>query len=138
MIIIPLPDPPKPPAAQTAAHSQIAHINAASTQLIAAFVDQHRAFWGHPTVTPAEILAELGTNGMTWLLTARNTLDHIAAAAALIGKTLADVLPLDVLADKLSFQPHADGSVTVIPEDGKDAWGRPLPEPEPEPEPADD
>jgi hypothetical protein len=133
----PIPIPPTPLAIQLA-NNQLGHVNAIATGLITTITQQHRAFWNHPTVTPADILEAMGPEAAKWLQRVRDALVLVERAAEAQGRTLADELPEDVLEPKLEFEVHDDGTVTLIPDEDRDAWGRPIPEPEPEPEPEEE
>jgi hypothetical protein len=135
MIIIPIPDPPPPSPAKTAARALLARINSHASQLVAAHRELYSLFWDSPA-TPDEILAEIGTDAAVTLAVAKQSIDNIAALAAIAGQNLDDVLPPEHYVPRRPFVIAEDGSATLETVEGLDAWGRPIPQPpEPEPEP---
>ena len=92
-------------------------------------------FWNSPH-KPADQLALMGPKAGLWLASARQSVLHIAALVevANLGRpsdqqlTLNDVLSPEFYEPRLQFAVAQDGTVTLVAEEGKDEWGRPLPE----------
>lgn len=137
MNIIPLPEPTPPTPAQRAAIAQLSRVNSAGYESVARHKELYRAFWDDPQATPAEILAEMGTNAALYLASANASIAQIESLAIIAGSTLDDVLPPEHREPRMPITVHDDGTVTIEQLDDHDAWGRPLPVivdlPEPEP-----
>jgi len=111
--------------------------NAAKTARIQTQRESYDAFWNSPA-TPDEILADFGTDALRMLMSAQESVRHIATIAEICGEQLADAIPLECVIPRREFVVEIDpdnkptGRVTLAPPaDGFDAWGRPLPQPEP-------
>ena len=80
-------------------------------------VQFHKSFfnivWNHPEVSPATIVAALGTNAATYFSAAAESVRHIAEIAELSNIPLDDVLPVESreLPSVVTFS--ADGSATI-------------------------
>lgn len=75
--------------------------------------DQWRAFWESTEATPAEILAEMGTQASLFFTIAGANVEHINTIAQLVGKTAADFLPAETLTVAQPVTFHEDGTVTL-------------------------
>jgi hypothetical protein len=133
MNIIPIPPPIEIPEVQRIAISELSFVNAS----LARRVDEHKmrfvAFWRNYKHTPDSILAEMGSSAIIWLAVAGESVEHIGRLAAIVGKTVNDFLPVDMYVPPRAFIVHEDYSVTLAdPQEGFDAWGRPIVEPAPE------
>jgi hypothetical protein len=100
---------------------------------------QYIAFWNNPQVTPNQFCEVLGSNGQQWLIDAAASAEHIAALATRYNIPLADVLPPEFSVPRLAFTFLSGGRIAVVEVEGKDAWGRVIPDyTEPEPAPDED
>ena len=137
-----IPQPPAVDPALTIARSLLLHAQRAAHERIQEHMARFHDFWDGP-VPPAEIAAQLGTNGVDFLADANESIRHImtlVCGPAIEQMTdeqrlekLHDVLRPEHYMPRLPLVPHEDGTITVTPVDGLDEWGRPIPEPEPEP-----
>ena len=98
---------------------------------------QYIAFWNNPQVTPNEFCEALGSRGQQWLTDAASSADHIVALAGRYNIPLADVLPPEFSVPRLAFTFLSEGRIAVVEVEGKDPWGRVIPETEPEDEPSE-
>jgi hypothetical protein len=139
-----IPAAPTTPPALSIARSLLLHAQRAANERVNEHRQRFHDFWDSP-VPPAEIAAELGTNGVEFLADANESIRHImtlVCGPAIEQMTeqerldaLHTVLPPEHYMPRLPLVPNEDGTITVQPVDGLDEWGRPIPEPEPEPEP---
>jgi hypothetical protein len=75
----------------------------------------------------------MGTNASRMLAAASESADHLQTLADIAGVELFELIPLEYIIPRRAFVLAADGSATLLPpEEGYDAWGRPIPELEPE------
>lgn len=110
--------------------------NAAKLARIQTQRESFDIFW-NSEATPDEILEDFGTDALRMLVSAQESVRHIATIAGLSGDELADVLPDECHVPRREFVVEIiDGSPTgrvtlAPPADGYDAWGRQIPETEP-------
>ena len=114
--------------------------NAAKSARIKTQRESYDAFWNSPAA-PDEILEDFGTDALRMLRSAKESVRHIAAIAEISGVPLADILPDECWMPRREFivevvDGQPTGRVTLeSPNDGLDAWGRPLPVTDPPAEP---
>lgn len=138
MNLVEITPPPYRPAAEIIAEELLAGMNAKLALRIQDHISGFRAFWDSPE-TPDAICNALGTNGKIFIESSKESLRHIAALAAMAGKTLDDAISQDFYAPRRGIVIAENGTITLAPPaDGFDAWGRAIPAPEPEPEPEPD
>ena len=70
-------------------------------------------FWQNSEATPDSILADMGTAAGLWLEAARENVSHLHRLALLVGKTVADYLPEEMLNPPRTFVEHDNGTVTL-------------------------
>jgi hypothetical protein len=70
-------------------------------------------FWQNSTATPDDILENMGTSAALWLNAARENVTHLHRLALLVGKTVADYLPPEMLESQRAFVEHPNGTVTL-------------------------
>lgn len=70
-------------------------------------------FWQNAEANPDDILEDMGTNAALWLNAARENVAHLHRLALLVGKTVADYLPEEMLNPPRTFVEHDNGSVTL-------------------------
>lgn len=134
--LIPIPPTPAPPAIQTFAIGELAHVNSSLQRRIDEHTTRFNAFWRTYTFTPDDILVQFGSSAIIWLQAAAESVNHINTLAQIVGKTIADFMPSTDFTPPRAFVVAADGTVTLeAPAEGYDAWGRLIPVPPPEPEP---
>jgi hypothetical protein len=134
MNLIPIPPPLVQPSAKKAAESLLEHINAELRRRVEYHSQRYAEFWDSADL-PDDILAEMGTNARTFYAAAGENIESIGRIAALVGLTANDFISPEQYAPRREVIIAEDGSATLAPPDeGFDAWGRPIPEPEPEPE----
>lgn len=132
MNLIPITEPPQTPAAQAAATSLLAHVNAELARRVDYHAARYADFWESP-IRPDDILAAMGPLAQVMLAAAAENVEHIGRLAAIVGKQVTDFLPAEQWQPRRAFQPQTDGTVTLAPPaDGYDDWGRLIPVPEPE------
>jgi|GEM_PF-5226296 len=132
MDLFTLPQPTPVPHAQTAATTILANLNDMLRRRVADHIEGYHRFWDDPAATPDEIITALGdANAKLLLATSRANLAHLTALAALVGKTLNDVIPPAFYEPRRAFV-EAEGQPLSLaaPAAGLDAWGKPMPAPE--------
>jgi hypothetical protein len=70
-------------------------------------------FWQNSTATPDDILENMGPSAALWLNAARENVTHLHRLALLVGKTVADYLPPEMLESQRAFVEHPNGTVTL-------------------------
>jgi hypothetical protein len=70
-------------------------------------------FWQNNEATPDDILENMGTSAALWLNAARENVTHLHRLALLVGKTVADYLPPEMLNPTRTFVEHPNGTVTL-------------------------
>jgi hypothetical protein len=127
-----LPDPPELPRDQLIAERLLARLNAEIGRRSEQHASDFHAFWDDSICTPDEILEAMGDAAPLMLATASENLTGFARLAALVGKTLNDVIsPADYMPRRQFIVDEETGAVTLAPPaDGFDAWGRPIVTPE--------
>jgi hypothetical protein len=134
MNLIPIPPPISIPSAKKAAESLLEHINAELRRRVEYHSARYAEFWDSSDL-PDDILAEMGTNARTFYAAAGENIESIGRIAALVGLSVNDFIQPEHYAPRREVIIAEDGSATLAPPDeGFDAWGRPIPEPEPEEE----
>lgn len=127
MNLIPITEPPQTPAAQAAATSLLAHVNAELARRVEYHAERYADFW-ESHIKPDDILAAMGKQAVTMLAAAAENVEHIGRLAAIVGKQVTDFLPAEQWQPRRAFQPNPDGTVTLaLPADGFDDWGHPIP-----------
>jgi hypothetical protein len=101
------------PAADLIRDELFADVQSALDQMVAAHRNAFQKFWFDPRATPDEILASMGTEAGKWLQMASQSAGNIAAVAAIMGKSLDDLLPPSQYQPLREFIPHPDGTVTL-------------------------
>lgn len=112
-----IPPPPEPEITQAkrVADAIIAESNRQFPQRLAVFKSLWEQLWENPTVTPAEVLAEWGTDAKLMFQVAGAERQWITTVAGALGKTAAEVLgDTKYLSPALPINPpHDDGTVTL-------------------------
>ena len=130
MDLITLPQPAPVPQAQTAATAILSNLNNTLRRRVADHIEGFHRFWDDPAATPDEIITAMGdTNAKLLLATSRENLRHLGTLAALVGKTLNDVLPPECYEPRRAFV-EAEGQPLSLaaPAEGFDAWGNAVPD----------
>lgn len=71
-------------------------------------------FWQNGEgAAPDDILEGMGDKAGLWLNAARENVSHLHRLALLVGKTVADYLPGEMLNPPRTFVEHPDGTVTL-------------------------
>jgi hypothetical protein len=132
MNLFELPQPPEAPRPERVAERLLARLNAEIGRRSEQHASDFHAFWDDPICTPDEILAAMGDAAPIMLATASENLEGFTRLAALVGKTLNDVIaPADYMPRRQFIVDEQTGAVTLAPPaDGFDAWGRPIVIPE--------
>lgn len=107
--------PPPPTAAELAAASIVESINSEIQHRVSVHRTAWETLWENTRegATPAAILSALGTKAALVFQFSRANLEHIAACAALVGKTPADFIELKYLSSPRELVFHNDGTVTL-------------------------
>jgi hypothetical protein len=106
----------QPTAAEVIANCLIERLNYELVSRARAHVQSYDEFWSHPSATPDEILAAVGSNAATWLACASESVEHIGRLAAIVGKSVTDFIPADKFMPKRAFVIGEGGTVTLAPE----------------------
>lgn len=123
MSFIALPEAPEKSAAEQIAESELIRLNVMLDERVALHRGCYSRFWDNPQATPDDILKamdvqlrEAGAPPTAWLQAASESAGHIARLAAIVGKSLDDLLPPE------SYQPRREfiinpqtGEVTLAP-----------------------
>jgi hypothetical protein len=72
-------------------------------------------FWQNSEATPDDILESMGDKAGLWLEAARENVSHLHRLALLVGKTVVDYLPPEMLEPPRAFVEHDNGTVTLAP-----------------------
>ena len=112
MSFIDIPDTPTP-ASQVVAKRLLQQLN----EQLESRVNMHKGawfdFWQNNEATPDDILENMGTSAALWLNAARENVTHLHRLALLVGKTVADYLPPEMLNPTRTFVEHPNGAVTL-------------------------
>jgi hypothetical protein len=132
MNLIALPSGPPKPASAIIAETILIGINEELSRRIENHSREFHRFWDS-AATPDDILAAMGPYAKLMLAASRANLENIHKLAQMVGKTLHDAISPEHWYPRRAFIEGEDGSVTLaLPDEGFDAWGRPLPPPIPE------
>lgn len=101
------------PPADVIANQLLTAIDREAQRRAGEHVDQWRAFWRSTEATPQEIADSMNGSAVLFFAIARANIEHVAAVAALIGKTPADFMPLECLSAPQQVTVNQDGSVTI-------------------------
>jgi hypothetical protein len=71
--------------------------------------------WLSNDYTPAEFFTEAGTQGVKFMQIAGENVEHIAALAAIDGKTLNDFLDPSEYMPPVAYTANPDGTITLNP-----------------------
>jgi hypothetical protein len=71
--------------------------------------------WSSNDYTPVEFFAEAGTQAVKFMQIAGENVEHIAALAAIDGKTLNDFLDPSEYMPPVAYTVHEDGTITLHP-----------------------
>jgi hypothetical protein len=71
--------------------------------------------WTSDDYTPTEFFAEAGTQAVKFMRIAGENVEHIAALAAIDGKTLHDFLDPSEYTPPRAYTVHSDGTITINP-----------------------
>ena len=112
MNFINIPDTPIP-TSQVVAKRLLQQLN----EQLESRVNMHKGawfdFWQNNEATPDDILENMGTSAALWLNAARENVTHLHRLALLVGKTVADYLPPEMLNPTRTFVEHPNGTVTL-------------------------
>jgi hypothetical protein len=101
------------PASQVVANRLLKQLN----EQLESRVNIHKGsffdFWQNNEATPDDILEGMGDKAGLWLEAARENVSHLHRLALLVGKTVADYLPSEILEPPRAFVEHDDGTVTL-------------------------
>jgi hypothetical protein len=113
--LIPPPPAPEITPAKQVADAIIAESNRQFPQRLAVFKSLWEQLWENPSATPAQVLAEWGTNAKLMFQVAAAERQWIITVATALGKTPAEVLgDSKYLSTALPINPpHEDGTVTL-------------------------
>ncbi len=103
----------EPPASQRIAKQLLKQLNEQLDNRVNIHKGSFYDFWQNSEATPDAILADMGTDAALWLNAARENVSHLHRLALLVGKTVADYLPADMLNPPREFVSHPDGTVTL-------------------------
>jgi hypothetical protein len=114
MALIP-PPPPSEPIARTAVRTLFDGIHQELVRRAAVHKSGFALVWRSGTHSAAEFFAEAGTEAVLFMQIAGANLQHIAAVAVMIGKTLHDYLLPEDYVPPLPYTAHPDGTITINP-----------------------
>ena len=80
---------------------------------------QHRnlfaLFWRNPDATPDQIAAAFGNQAVRLFQLSQENVEHIDRLATLLGKDVADYIPVEDRVPPRTVTPNRDGTVTIAP-----------------------
>ena len=115
------------PLAQVLAETLLSRLNTELAARARAHTQSYADFWDHPSATPDDILASMGSRAALWLACAAESVGHIDRLASLVGKSVTDFIPQENFAPRRAFVMGDGGRVTLEPPaEGMDLHGRPL------------
>ena len=114
-MLLTAPNPPNDPAANRAWREACLAINEELQRRIAFHQRFFRFTWFNTDFTPQQFFAAAGGQGGMYLAIARRNLDHVIDLAALIGKTLADLMEAADYEPPMTIAINPDGTVTLSP-----------------------
>jgi hypothetical protein len=128
MNLFTVPQPAPIPYPQTVATAILANLNLTLQARVVNHVENYRAFWCDPLVTPDELLVAIGDdNARLFLAASRENLRHIAGLAELAGRTLNDLIPPAFYEPRRAFVEVEGQPLSITPPaDGFDAWGNAI------------
>lgn len=84
---------PQATQAQMAADELLRKVRSEIDRRAGEHIDGWRAFWEHPQATPQQIADSMNGDAVRWLALARLNLQHVAAYAQLLGRSLDEFVP---------------------------------------------
>ena len=84
----------KPPVAESIAAGLLRAVEAEALRRAGEHIDGHKAFWESSEATPQEIADAMNGSAVLFLKIARANVEHLGAVAAIIGKPLENLLPV--------------------------------------------
>jgi hypothetical protein len=111
-MLIPPPAPDDPPA-----RAAVRRIFSETAEELQRRIAMHQRIfplvWSSNDYTPAEFFEEAGTQAVKFMQIAGENVEHIAALAAIDGKTLNDFLDPSEYTPPVPYTPHPDGTITI-------------------------
>lgn len=75
--------------------------------------DSYNAFWHSTEATPQQIADAMGNRAGLFFSLASENVQHIARAAAVVGKSISDFLQPSEYVPPVAIEYHEDGTVTI-------------------------
>lgn len=132
MNLVNIPTQPTRPIVEKKAESLLAHLNSELKRRVNHHAQQFQSFWSKDT-DPDELLEALGPNALLLLASSRENIEHIGRLSSLVGKTILDFLPPNIVSPPREFvldivDGAPTGRVTLAPAKyGHDAWNEFIP-----------
>ena len=114
MTIIEPPPPPEETPAERAVRESFSETAEEKERRIAFHQRTFQRVWGENNgYTPAQFFAAAGPQGVRFMQIGGASKDHLAALAAIEGKTLDDYLSPEEYDPPLPYTAHPDGTITI-------------------------
>jgi hypothetical protein len=128
--IFPFPTPTPTPKEVQVANGLLLAMNQELQHRINIHTQNFEYLWkrGEGEPTADQILSAMGSSAGTFILVARESLEHLATLAALVGKTLNDFISPANYEPPAEITVNPDGTVELV-------WPEPPAPPDPEPPP---
>ena len=104
---------PQPTQAQLAADELLRKVRSELDRRAGEHIDGWRAFWEHPEAEPQAIADAMNGDAVRWFSLSRKNLEHIAAYAVMVGKTLDDYVPANYQSSPQPVTFLANGYVQI-------------------------
>jgi hypothetical protein len=104
---------PQPTQAQLAADELLRKVRSELDRRAGEHIDGWRAFWEHSEAEPQAIADAMNGDAVRWFSLSRKNLEHIAAYAVMVGKTLDDYVPTKYQSSPQSVTFLANGYVQI-------------------------
>lgn len=104
---------PQATQAQMAADELLRKVRSEMERRAGEHIDGWRAFWEHPAASPQDIADAMNGDAVRWLALARLNLQHVAAYAQLLGKSLDEFVPTKYQQSPQEVTTLTNGYITI-------------------------
>ena len=104
---------PQPTQAQLAADELLRKVRSELDRRAGEHIDGWRAFWEQSGAEPQDIADAMNGDAVRWFSLGRKNLEHIAAYAVMVGKTLDDYVPTKYQSSPQTVTFLANGYVQI-------------------------
>ena len=104
---------PQATQAQMAADELLRKVRSEIDRRAGEHIDGWKAFWEHPQAAPQAIADAMNGDAVRWLALARLNLQHVAAYAQLLGKSLDEFVPVKYQASPVEVVTLTNGYIQI-------------------------